>query len=80
MHIGPPVWPKILFGIGLLFCLLGLIGHLWVRSGLPNPGSLPGDMSWRRGGFSFYFPLGTSILISIVLTLVLWLISATLRR
>ena len=32
-------------------------------------GRLPGDLYWRRGNFSFYFPLATSILLSIILTL-----------
>ena len=36
-------------------------------------GRLPGDISVQRDGFRFYFPLGTSILLSIVLSLVLWL-------
>jgi len=38
--------------------------------GLPV-GRLPGDISFRRGNFSFYFPLATSILASIVLTLIM---------
>jgi hypothetical protein len=36
-------------------------------------GRLPGDLVYRRGNFSFYFPLMTSILLSIALTLLLWL-------
>ncbi len=38
-------------------------------------GRLPGDISVQRDGFQFYFPLGTSIVISVVLSLVLWLLS-----
>ena len=41
---------------------------------VPWLGRLPGDISIQRGSWTFYFPLGTSILLSIVLTLVLWLI------
>jgi len=37
-------------------------------------GRLPGDIRIERGNFRFYFPLATSILASIVLTLVLWLL------
>jgi hypothetical protein len=38
-------------------------------------GKLPGDMSVKRDGFSFYFPLTTSILISVVLSLLVYLLS-----
>jgi hypothetical protein len=37
-------------------------------------GRLPGDFSFRRGNVSFYFPIGTSILISLVLTIILYLL------
>jgi len=37
-------------------------------------GRLPGDFSFRRGNVSFYFPIGTSILISIILTIILYLL------
>ena len=52
--------------VGLAIAGAGLL----VMSGLP-PGRLPGDIVVRRGHFSFYFPLTTSILVSIVLTLLL---------
>ena len=35
-------------------------------------GRLPGDFSYRKGNFGFYFPLATSIVVSIVLTLLMW--------
>jgi hypothetical protein len=41
---------------------------------VPWIGRLPGDIRVQRGHWTFYFPPGTSILISVVLTLVLWLI------
>jgi hypothetical protein len=40
---------------------------------IPWLGRLPGDFSFKRGNVSFYFPLGTCILISIILTLILYL-------
>ena len=55
---------KALVLIGLVLVGLGLLMTL----GLPL-GRLPGDFSVKRGNFSFYFPLTTSIIISIVLTL-----------
>ena len=50
--------------IGLAIAGLGLI----VMIGVPL-GRLPGDVVVRRGSFSFYFPLATSILLSVLLTL-----------
>ena len=52
--------------IGLWIAALGLL----VMLGVPL-GRLPGDFYVRRGNFSFYFPLATSIILSILLTLVL---------
>jgi len=51
--------------VGLLVAGVGLL----MMAGFPL-GRLPGDMTVRRGAFSFYFPLTSSILISVVLTLV----------
>jgi predicted MFS family arabinose efflux permease len=57
---------KSLLLIGLMIAGLGLL----VMAGVPI-GRLPGDFYVRRGSFSFYFPLATSIAVSIVLTLIL---------
>jgi hypothetical protein len=57
----------VLIAVGLLLVLLG-------RTGLPI-GRLPGDIIFRRRNFAFYFPLTTSILLSIVLSLVLYFLS-----
>ena len=55
----------------LVFLGLGIAGlGLLIMLGLPL-GRLPGDIYVKRDGFSFYFPLTTSIILSIVLTLVL---------
>ncbi|TMQ23653.1 MAG: DUF2905 domain-containing protein [Candidatus Rokuibacteriota bacterium] len=58
--------------LGLVIAAVGLL--LVVFDRVPWLGRLPGDISIQRGSWTFYFPLGTSILLSIVLTLVLWLI------
>jgi hypothetical protein len=55
---------KILVLVGLGIAALGLL----VMLGVPF-GRLPGDFQVRRGNVSFYFPLATSIILSIVLTL-----------
>ncbi|HUR34678.1 MAG TPA: DUF2905 domain-containing protein [Vicinamibacterales bacterium] len=57
---------KTLVIIGLVIAAVGAVMML----GLPL-GRLPGDVAVRRGNFSFYFPLTTSIVLSIVLTLLL---------
>jgi len=59
-----------LIGIGLLFLLLG-VAWPWI-SQLPL-GRLPGDIHIKRDGVDFYFPLATSLLVSIVLSLLFWL-------
>jgi len=60
---------KLLVYLGLGITALGLL----VMLGVPL-GRLPGDIVFRRGNFSFYFPLATSIVVSILLTLVLTLL------
>ncbi len=65
---------KMLVGIGLAIVLVGVVLLLVARTGLPL-GRLPGDFHYKGRDFSFYFPLGTSILISVILSLVFYLIS-----
>jgi hypothetical protein len=62
---------KLLIVVGLVIAGVGLL----VSAGLPL-GRLPGDIVIRRENFTFYFPLGTAILLSVVLTIVF----ALLRR
>ena len=59
-----------LITLGIVFIGLGLIWPLLARLGL---GSLPGDVKLERKGYTFYFPLATSILISLAITLILWI-------
>jgi hypothetical protein len=65
---------KVLVGFGLLLVLVGVFVLVAGRTGLPL-GRLPGDFAYRGKHVSVYFPLGTSILISVILTLVLYLLS-----
>ena len=63
---------KLIVIIGLVLAVAGAI--LWRFPGLFGwVGKLPGDISMQKGNFSFYFPVVTCILISIVLTLLSWL-------
>jgi len=65
---------KILLGVGLFLVVAGALLLLASRFGLPI-GRLPGDFHWRSrsGQTQFYFPLATSILLSVLLSLILWL-------
>jgi hypothetical protein len=63
-----------LLGVGLAIALVGALMVLAARTGLPL-GRLPGDFSYKGRSFSFYFPLGTSLVISIVLSAILYLLS-----
>ena len=61
---------KTLLVLGLLIALAGLV--LLFVGRVPWIGRLPGDIHVQRGNWSFYFPLGTSILLSLLLTLLFW--------
>ena len=61
---------RLLMVLGGVLLLAGLALTAVGRLGL---GRLPGDLVYRRGNFTFYFPIVTSILLSIVLSLLLWL-------
>ena len=62
---------KILIVFGVVLVAAGLL--LQLSGKIPWLGRLPGDIRIEREHFSFYFPITTSILISIVLTLLFWL-------
>jgi hypothetical protein len=57
--------------LGVAITVAGLL--LWSGAGKGWLGRLPGDIHYAKGNFSFYFPLMTSVLLSILLTLLLWL-------
>ena len=61
---------KILIYLGLLLIVIGVL--LTLAGKLPWLGRLPGDIAIERDNFSFYFPLATSILISVIISLVLY--------
>ena len=62
---------KSLIVIGLVIALIGVILSLAGR--VPWLGRLPGDIYVKRENFTFYFPLATSIIISLLLSFILWL-------
>ena len=63
---------KILFVLGLVIAAIGLL--IWAAGfGKGWFGRLPGDIHYSKGDFSFHFPIVTCLLISLVLTFLLWL-------
>jgi membrane protein implicated in regulation of membrane protease activity len=61
---------RILIVAGVILLAAGLAWPLLARLGL---GRLPGDIMVERGNFRFYFPLATSLVVSVFLTLLFWL-------
>ncbi len=71
-------------GFGWMLVIVGLvlagIGLIWVLApNLPRLGRLPGDIVIERENSRFYFPIVTCIVISVVLSLVTWLVRALMR-
>ena len=62
---------KMLFLFGVVLAIIGLM--IWAGIGRSWLGRLPGDLSYSKGNFSFHFPLGTCLLVSALLTFLLWL-------
>jgi len=63
---------RLLVVFGVLVALAGVA--LMLAGRVSWLGRLPGDIHVQRGNWTFYFPLATSLLLSLVLTLVLWII------
>jgi hypothetical protein len=65
---------KALIGLGLLLAAIGVVLLVAGRFGLPL-GRLPGDVAYKGKNVSVYFPLGTCIVLSVVLSLLFYLVS-----
>jgi hypothetical protein len=65
---------KLLIIVGVIIVAIGVVLALAGRAHLPL-GRLPGDILYRGKNTTFYFPLATSILVSVVLSVLLYLIS-----
>ena len=69
-----------MMGLGRMLIVAGVVlvaaGLLITFADRFTPlGRLPGDITYRRGNFTFYFPVVTSILLSLLLTAVMWLLN-----
>ena len=62
---------KFLVVVGLVIALVGVM--LWLGIGKTWFGRLPGDIHYSRDNFSFHFPIVTCLIISVLLTILLWL-------
>jgi hypothetical protein len=71
-HAHISVMSRALIVVGLVFVATGLLWPWLARFGL---GRLPGDIMIQREGFTFYAPIATGLIVSIVLSLIFWLIS-----
>ena len=66
------VFGKILVVFGIIMIVVG--GLFMFGSKIPFIGRLPGDITIQKKNFSFYFPITTSIIISIILSIIMWLL------
>lgn len=62
---------RILFVAGLLIAAVGLL--LWAGVGRGWLGQLPGDIHYQKGNSSFHFPIVTCLLVSVIMTVLMWL-------
>ena len=78
-HSARPLWverynggmPRLLIALGVLLVVAGLAWPLLMKFGF---GRLPGDFRIERDGFTFYFPLTSGLIVSALISLVLWLL------
>jgi len=62
---------RLLIVLGIILLLAGLLWPWLAKLGL---GRLPGDIRFEKDGFGFYFPLTTGLILSLVISLILWLL------
>lgn len=72
-HVG-----KAIILVGAVLVVVGIAVTFWDR--IPWLGKLPGDIHYRRGNFHAYFPIVTSVLLSVLLSLVFWIIARFVRH
>lgn len=63
--------PRFLITLGVVLVLAGLAWPLLAKLGL---GRLPGDIRIERDGFTFFFPLTSGLIVSVLISLILWLL------
>jgi ribose/xylose/arabinose/galactoside ABC-type transport system permease subunit len=71
---------KFLVILGVLLVVAGLLLMAGPKFSFPGLGRLPGDIAYKGKNWQFYFPIVTCLVLSVVLTLVFWIISHFTRR
>ncbi len=66
---------KLLIISGIIIAALGVVLFLFRSGGIPYLGKLPGDIVIQKKTYSFYFPIATSILLSVILSVILYFFS-----
>lgn len=69
---------KLLIGAGMLLIVVGAVAVMAGRANIPL-GRLPGDISYRSKNSAFFFPITTCIILSVVLSLILWIVNRFMR-
>jgi hypothetical protein len=70
LEMNHPAWLLVIVGI-----VIAVAGAVWlVAPGLPGMGRVPGDIAIERPGFRFYFPVATCLVLSVVLSAIMWLV------
>jgi Protein of unknown function (DUF2905) len=65
---------RALIFLGVILAIVGAVFYFSGRANLPI-GRLPGDITYRKGNFTFYAPLATSILLSIILSVIVYFLN-----
>jgi hypothetical protein len=63
---------RLFFVIGIVFIIVGVV--FWTKVRIPFLGKLPGDIVIKKENYTFYFPVVTCLLISLIITLIFWLL------
>jgi len=66
---------KLVLAVGVALVVVGLLLMAGARLGFLNLGRLPGDIAYKGKNVSFYFPIVTCLVISAIITAVMWLVS-----
>jgi len=69
---------KLIILLGAILVVVGAVITFFDR--IPFLGKLPGDIHFRRGNFQVYFPVVTSIALSVIVSLIFWIVSRLARR
>lgn len=71
---------KLLVMLGGVLVVIGLLFMAGAKFSFWGLGRLPGDITYKGKNSTFYFPITTSVLLSVILTLIFWLVSHFTRR